>query len=899
MKRLDIVYKKLEELSCGRGVDAKFLADSLNLSRANVSGDLNSLCKMGKVRKSSGRPVLFTPVDDKNESGETETTLDKLIKENRSLITAGEQARAAILYPPRGMHTLILGDTGVGKTMFAGIMHKYAIEMQKMAEDSPFITFNCADYSNNPQLLLGQIFGIKKGAYTGADSDKIGLIEKADGGILFLDEVHRLPAEGQEMFFTFMDKGIFRRLGETGTERKADVLIISATTENPDSSLLKTFTRRIPMIIKIPGLNERGIEERFGLITDFFTEESSRLDREIQVSVNSMRAFLSYNCPNNVGQLKTDVQLACARAYADFLSHKKDGIRINSTDLPNYIREGLYKETEHRQIWNKLVGINSKYCVFNKQTNINVFEDENDEENIYEIIDSRMDKLKNQGFSQEELGKIMDRDIEEYFTRYLYGMNGRLNKTSLSNVVDPVIIDTVDKIMKYSEEKLKKIFSQRVYLGMALHIQAASERIHRSKKIINPRLQEIRTEYSREFEVSIGCLNIIEKMLDISMPVDEAGFLTMFFVLDNTTPKSVSDNVGVLVIAHGNSTATSMAEVANKLLASDCASGINMPLDVSPQQILNNIREHIKKEKREAGFIFLVDMGSLTTFGKIIEDEFSIPVRVIPLVSTLHVLEATRKAMIGYGLDDIYNEVLGISNSDEKREPQKIEGLPGKSVIITVCMTGQGSAVAIKNFLQKHLKYDSRLFEIVPVNFVGMEDVNLRIQRISSGRKIICIISSFRVDMNVPQYRLEEVLNLKAIDNIQSLVDMQSVYLKMGDTLSSMIKNTDAEKLFSDVKECVIIIEKRLQIKIEIDILIGVVLHICCMVDKLLSGSPLKEYPDKHAYIGKNTVLYGSIKDSLEPLRIKYGLDISDNEICFIMNLFCVDINQTGMDYAK
>lgn len=56
--------------------------------------------------------------------------------------------------------------------MFASLMHEYAIEVEQLPKDAPFIVFNCADYANNPQLLLGQLFGIKKGAYTGASDQK-------------------------------------------------------------------------------------------------------------------------------------------------------------------------------------------------------------------------------------------------------------------------------------------------------------------------------------------------------------------------------------------------------------------------------------------------------------------------------------------------------------------------------------------------------------------------------------------------------------------------------------------------------------------------------------------------------------------------------------------------------
>lgn len=249
MKRIELILAKLREIKdlFPNGISALEIAEELNLSRANVSNDLNKLVSDGKAIKIKGKPTLFIAIDEENVTSNL-SVINKFSEANPSLYSAVEQAKAAILYPPNGMNILLLGETGVGKSTFAGLIYKYAIEMNVKSKDSPFITFNCADYANNPQLLLGQLFGVRKGSYTGADFDKVGLLEKANGGILFLDEVHRLPAEGQEMFFTFMDRGVYRRLGETESERSANVLIITATTEDPNTTLLKTFTRRIPMV---------------------------------------------------------------------------------------------------------------------------------------------------------------------------------------------------------------------------------------------------------------------------------------------------------------------------------------------------------------------------------------------------------------------------------------------------------------------------------------------------------------------------------------------------------------------------------------------------------------------------------------------------------------------------
>ncbi len=83
---------------------------------------------------------------------------DDLIGVNDSLKTPVEQAKAAVLYPPNGLHTMILGQTGVGKTLFANLMYRFSQHAKRLPADAPFIIFNCADYYNNPQLLMSHIF---------------------------------------------------------------------------------------------------------------------------------------------------------------------------------------------------------------------------------------------------------------------------------------------------------------------------------------------------------------------------------------------------------------------------------------------------------------------------------------------------------------------------------------------------------------------------------------------------------------------------------------------------------------------------------------------------------------------------------------------------------------------
>lgn len=198
MKRSEKIYEYIaektekfnrENLEEKIGFSTAEISQSLDIIRNNVSMELNELLRRDRIIKIKSRPVLYVdnaclerilnkklpvgPIEvknlnelflKKNETSQEECPFDKLIGSQTSLKNQIEQAKAAILYPPNGLHTLIVGQTGVGKTLFANMMYKQAKYSKKLDEKSPFIVFNCADYYNNPQLLISHLFGHIKGA---------------------------------------------------------------------------------------------------------------------------------------------------------------------------------------------------------------------------------------------------------------------------------------------------------------------------------------------------------------------------------------------------------------------------------------------------------------------------------------------------------------------------------------------------------------------------------------------------------------------------------------------------------------------------------------------------------------------------------------------------------------
>ena len=885
MTKKELIYQKFLQLQFSEGIDTKSLSEIANMSRANLSHELNELCKEGKLIKSTGRPVLYFLASQKKSNNDSQ--LDLLSKNNISLKPAIEQAKASILYPPKGMNCLILGETGVGKSMFASLMHNYAIEMNVKSEDSPFITFNCADYSNNPQLLTSQLFGVKKGAYTGAESDKEGLIEQANGGILFLDEVHRLPPEGQEALFIFLDTGNFRRIGDSQT-RSSDVLIISATTEDPGSALLNTFRRRIPIIINIPSLKDRTLEERLFLIKSFFKHESIRLNKELYVSLNTLRALLSYECTNNIGQLKSDVQMLCAKAYSEFLTNVRIDVRINSSTLPSYIKEGLYKEKEHRVLWNNLMSEEIEFFRFNGNNTDNDELFSSNENTIYDFIENKLEKLKSLDISDIDIENILEKDIAKHFQNNFSMISKDFNKKNLLTIISPDVLECYDDIVSYISENLSLTFDNNLYTAFALHVNTLIERVHSRKMINNPNLDKIRNLYPVEFSIALEVKKMLEDFLHRPIPIDEAGYITLFLIPDVTIKNNIPDKVKIILIAHGESTATSMCNVVNTLLGENYAIPINAPIDIPPSKVLDHLKLIINENPSDSGYLLLVDMGSLLTFADTIRDELGVKLKIISLASTLHVLEATRKALLGLSLNEIYNDVIMINSYLQLHKNLNNHSVPSnKRLIITACLTGEGGSAAIKDFLTVNLQYPKDSIDIICLNCLDKNDFIEMVHNYEYYNEVLFLVSSFPVDsLGVKQFSMSDTISGKSLNEMQNLINTKIALSNIPMILNENIPNISGTELTDDINLFLSELQTKLSIHLTSEKLVGITLHLSFLIGRLRNNEKTVVYPNKENYIKENFSLYNIIKESIIFIRNKYNIEFTDNDICYLIQHF-------------
>lgn len=237
---------------------------------------------------------------------------------------------------PLDCNVLIQGESGTGKEMVAKALHQRNPRCQQ-----PFISFNCGGFSE--ELITNELFGHEKGAFTGANETKIGLLEAANKGTIFLDEISQMPMSMQVKLLRFVEERVLMRVGGVKA-RPMDVRLIAASNEDLKTMVKRQtfredlFYRLNVVTIKLPPLNER--QDDIPLLVSHFLHRYNRaFGKNIKgVSSETLDILAQYPFPGNVRELENIIERAVALS---------ENTEISSRDLPSDLRKlraGSFKE---------------------------------------------------------------------------------------------------------------------------------------------------------------------------------------------------------------------------------------------------------------------------------------------------------------------------------------------------------------------------------------------------------------------------------------------------------------------------------------------------------------------------------------------------------------------------
>jgi DNA-binding NtrC family response regulator len=236
---------------------------------------------------------------------------------------------------PTDSTVLVLGETGTGKELVARSVHQNSLRA-----DNILISVNCAAIPDT--LIESELFGYEKGAFTGANASRMGLIEAADGGTLFLDEIGELPMEAQARLLRFIQEGEIRRIGSVHS-RKVNVRLICATHRNLHSLAAEGLFRqdlfyRINVLrLSLPPLRERG-KDILHLAEKMLENQTQRLGKPLmQLSPRAIQAITTYQWPGNVRELEHAIERAVILSNSEEIDNEALGIDLELVNI-NRIR---------------------------------------------------------------------------------------------------------------------------------------------------------------------------------------------------------------------------------------------------------------------------------------------------------------------------------------------------------------------------------------------------------------------------------------------------------------------------------------------------------------------------------------------------------------------------------
>ncbi|HFI5641268.1 TPA: transcriptional regulator DagR [Raoultella planticola] len=930
MRRIEVVLRELERLTQTISRDdlalgtsaftAEQIGFNLGLARNSVSKDLNQLWSDGLVIKTRGRPVFFLHrqatqalldrplIESEREIGAISDLLPDrdlppvsdpftlLIGHDRSLRDAVEKGKAAVLYP-HGLHVLLTGPSGVGKTFFAELMHRYACEH---TDDSPppLVYFNCAEYANNPELLSSHLFGHRQGAFTGATESKTGLIEQADGGYLLLDEVHRLPYEGQEKLFSLLDKGEYRPLGASGPARSITVRLICATTEPVSSSLLRTFQRRIQVAIDLPGIRQRSLEEQLELIIGFLQRESRKIERSVSIDKTLLLWLLNKPLEGNIGQLKSDIQFLCAQAWASGMAAQHDVLLLDGK-----LADGATNPTQEQRMLvdalfngKPLLSIDARTL---PQLKSPPGGDGGIEESdlFYSFLTREYVNLRNSNVPPAETLAILKNKLSSIFE---YGLYIRDSGTRSPRYGDQ-IEERVALLISYVEQILGFSLPENLVNPLRKHLLALIGYVQRG---LIPQLYSSSLILDRckdEYENATQLCRKINDLLNIQCPATEVVWLCLFLKECRHYRQriSASPDCGVILIAHGATTATSMAQYVNRVLERELFCAIDMPFEQSVHDTLDALIR-LMQARRWQRLILIVDIGSLVHFGSTISKLFQIDVLLMPDITLTSLLEI--------GLD------LSYETSDLPRLAALMQekGIPSQlctpqqenvgKVLVISCITGMGTAEKIKTVLEESfgelMSQDTRMV-ILDYNEVRSPE---RVQQaISAHERLAGIVGTFQPGLpDIPFISLEELFSEQGPELVLSLLtpDLSSAERRLemersasrfisALTMESIINHISVlnpQRILKEMEGVLSQLRATLAIAPSRQVTLRFLIHCCCMVERIvINRKPLqmalemKPDMDTHAF--------SVIKSAFHPVEEAYAIRLSDAEYIYIYEL--------------
>lgn len=882
----------------------KRMSEEFGIKRNTVSHYLSQLNEQEIIVKINTRPVYFLHKEAfENQfyflSKTVYSSLEELKKEkplfykkndffsvlignSASLSRSIEQLKTAIYYPDNGLPVLLTGESGTGKSYMVKIIHQFCLANDLIEEEAPLVTLNCAQYANNPELLTSQLFGHVKGAYTGADEDRKGAFESAEGGILFLDEVHRLNAEGQEKLFTYLDQEIIYRMGESNKPRKVKTRLFFATTEDFSSSFLTTFIRRIPVQIELPALSERTQNERLEMIYDFLIKEQRKIKRPLLVSGQVLHLLKNGTYKGNIGELKNIVKVTTAQAFS--LQREEAEVKVAIHHLsPDFLSQAALNTSA---VVEESVQIDESTTVEKLIAQKNP-----DQQRIIHTYEKLLVEFSAHRSDLTEAEESMKQEVDNLFDFLLFETD-REQKQELLLFMTQYIRDT----LKQMESSYQITFNGNTVYAISYYLfQRSTVRWQPESteliRLIKEYKEKVAQTYPTQFQYTERILTLIQPKLDIEVADMDKILLTLY--LNRLGVSRESTAAKAIIVAHGYATASSIANVANKMLGKNIFESFDMPLDTTPQKIAEEIVDYSEKNDISNGLVILVDMGALKEIYEYFPQQLMAPIMIMNNVTTPLALAVGENIQKELSLSDVAIRSTSYLKQDWKLiYPQENK----TKALLTTCYTGIGTAKQISQLLEESLPAASPL-KVIPHDYRTLHNQK-KAETVFSLYDVVGIIGTANPAVDeVPYLSLEELISGKGTQALSAWLKKIMTPKENEQFNNRLIRNfslkkvidsvtiLDTDKVMSEIELFMRIFEELTEQQIANERKLALYVHISCLIERLIRNEGIENYSGGSVINQCQKEQLEKIKEAFSVIEKNYSVEIPDSELIYIHDI--------------
>ena len=666
------------------GIDALNCSLDLKLDRANVSKDLNTLWKEGRLIKIQGKPVYFldykTLIDyypnsffpsviSKNESlsnyfnhsrnntGKKRIIFDNdplnsIIGSNGSLKEIIVNAKSAVSYPPFGLNCIISGNPGVGKTHLANSIHEYAC--LKKGVQIPFAVIYCQNYIDDQKQFIDELLGYKK--RNGKELVN-GMLDNCRNGILLIEQVELLPNSCLNLLNSIIAKKSYTPTGSL-VSKDLQSMIILTTEENIEHPVLKAILKSIPVHLNLLDVDKRGLYEKIELILDLFQREAKKINATIQVKKDIITCLAAAKYPNNIIEMSNEIQIACSKAYFSSNNSNLSTVYVTYQDISIRLLSLNEKNMSlNSTIHNLLCCISSDYLEFNADGSSSSASIFYNAPSVYS--EHRFNQFLNEFSYDVSNIENMDTYIFDNISVLKNCPEPQLQamKKNINPLVYEIVYQKINEQIRFNN--LTKNF--QLLFGILLHITNYISRQDKnsSESVIKEEYKSYtRTLYPEEYQLAKNIYDALSHVYSFSPQGKEIDFLASYLFIINQWANNV--NVGVLLIMHGESIASQIVEyIKNTVEGQYYIDALNFNSEMQLNDCLELACIKCTDLNKGAGVVILCDMEPLTSIGEYVQKETHILTKTISGISLSKIISVVEKSR------SQFNNILSFDTGDE------------------------------------------------------------------------------------------------------------------------------------------------------------------------------------------------------------------------------------------